>query len=101
MESEFVRPELRVEQSDVDVRALAARLDRADILLLRQFYVTGSPNPNDTVPHILRVLVDTVQRGGGPVSRLSYGAIRYRLENLVALGLLGKIARTNPAAYCP
>ena len=27
--------------------------------------------------------------------------IRYRLENLVAVGLIGKIDRTNPAVYYP
>jgi len=95
----------RVEQQEVlpvvDVAGLAERLDRIDILLLRKFYHTGQPYPDDTSCHILRLLVDSVHRSRGPLARLSYGAIRYRLDNLVALGLLGKVHRSNPAAYMP
>jgi hypothetical protein len=76
-------------------------LDRADILLLREFYLTGRPFPDDTEIHVLRLLADRVRRGNGPLGRLSYGAIRRRLENLVSVGLLGRIAHTNPAAYYP
>ena len=86
----------------MDVRAVAARLDRTDILLLRQFYLTRSPCPHDTQGHVLRLLVDRVQRNSEFAGkRLSYSAIRHRLENLVALGLLGKIPRTNPKIYYP
>jgi hypothetical protein len=46
-------------------------------------------------------LADRLRRSPGPFSRLSYGAIRHRLENLVALGLLGRIQKTNPAVYYP
>ena len=88
-------------ERSIDVPALAARLDRADILLLREFYLTGRPYPDDTELHVLRLLADKVRRGNGPLSRLSYSAIRRRLENLVSLGLLGRIAHTNPAAYYP
>jgi hypothetical protein len=80
---------------------LAVRLDRADILLLREFYLTGRPYPNDTESHVLRLLADRVRRGNGPMARLSYSAIRRRLEHLESLGLLGRIAHTNPAAYYP
>jgi len=88
-------------ERSIDVPALAARLDRTDVLLLREFYLTGRPYPDDTEPHILRVLADRVRRGHGPLARLSYSAIRRRLEHLAALGLLGRIAHTNPAAYYP
>ena len=88
-------------ERSIDVPALAARLDRADILLLREFYVTGQPYPDDTETHVLRLLADRVRRGNGSLARLSYGAIRRRLENLVSVGLLGRIAHTNPAAYYP
>ena len=71
------------------------------MLLLKEFYYTGEPYPHDTTPQILRVLVNTLTRGDGPLARRSYSSIRRRLENLVALGLIGKIARTNPAAYYP
>ena len=92
--------QLALERS-IDVPALAARLDRADILLLREFYLTGRPYPNDTESHILRLLSDRVRRGNGPLARLSYSAIRRRLEHLESLGLLGRIVHTNPAAYYP
>ena len=85
----------------VDVAAIAERLDRMDILLLKEFYHTGQPFPNDTISHVLRLLADKLRQGSGPLARLSYGAIRRRLENLVGLGLLGKIPRTNPAVYYP
>jgi len=88
-------------ERSIDVPALAARLDRADVLLLREFYLTGRPYPDDTETHVLRLLADRVRRGNGPLGRLSYGAIRRRLENLVSVGLLGRIAHTNPAAYYP
>jgi hypothetical protein len=95
-----VAEHLALERS-IDVPALAARLDRADILLLREFYVTGRPYPNDTESHILRLLADRARRGKGPLARLSYSAIRRRLEHLESLGLVGRIAHTNPAAYYP
>ena len=85
----------------VDVAALADRLDRADVLLLKEFYHTGRPFPDDTISHVLRLLANKLKRGSGPLGRLSYSAIRHRLENLVALGLLGKIPHTNPAVYYP
>ena len=88
-------------ERSIDVPALAARLDRADILLLREFYLTGRPYPDDMDSHVLRLLADRLRRGRGPLARLSYGAIRRRLENLVSVGLLGRIAHTNPAAYYP
>ena len=100
MEQQLVRRE--EESLELDVPAMAARLDRTDILLLRQFYLTRSPHPNDTEGHVLRLLVDKLKRNGGLAGkRLSYSAIRHRLENLVALGLLGKILRTNPKIYYP
>jgi len=101
MGDQLTRTEQAVLGHGLDVAALAARLDRMDVLLLKEFYHTGQPFPNDTTPHILRVLVDRLKRGSGPLARLSYSGIRGRLENLVALGLVGKIARTNPAAYYP
>ena len=101
MGDEFARTEQATVEQRVDVAALAGRLDRIDVLLLKEFYHTGQPYPDDTISHVLRLLVSKLKRTGGPLSRLSYGAIRYRLENLVALGLLGRIPQTNPAVYYP
>jgi len=90
--------QLNVPRLDLD--RLAARLDRMDILLLREFYVTGRPYPDDTTSYVLRLLVDEFQRrhrrGRG---QASYHTIRRRLENLRALGLVGKIPQTNPVVY--
>ena len=101
MGGQFARAQEQALERGIDVPALAARLDRADILLLREFYATGRPYPDDTDSHVLRLLADRVRRGSGPLAGLSYGAIRYRLENLVALGLVGRVPRTNPAIYYP
>jgi len=97
----MVPAELQALETAIDVRALAARLDREDVLLLREFYVAGRPGREDITSHVLRLLVDRLRRRPGPLARLSYGAIRHRLENLVALGLLGRVPRTNPAVYFP
>jgi len=59
MERLLVRQEESVQS---DVRTMAARLDRTDILLLRQFYITRSPYPHDTQSYVLRLLVDKIQR---------------------------------------
>ena len=101
MGGQFTQSQQEALTRAIDVPALAARLDRSDILLLREFYVTGQPYPDDATPHVLRLLADRLRRGRGPLGRLSYGAIRHRLENLVAVGLLGRIAHTNPAVYYP
>ena len=101
MGGQLARAQEQALERGIDVPALAARLDRADILLLREFYATGRPYPDDTDSHVLRLLADRVRRGKGPLAGLSYGAIRYRLENLVALGLVGRVPQTNPAIYYP
>ena len=97
----LARVEQQFLQHGIDVPALAARLDRHDILLLREFYFTGRPYPDDTEGHVLRLLADRLRRGNGPLSTLSYSAIRLRLENMAALGLLCHVPHTNPAIYNP
>ena len=101
MGEQFLRAEHQVETPRLDVKALAQRLDRQDMLLLKEFYHTGMPAPDDTASHVLRLLADRLGRGPGPLSKLSYSAIRRRLENLHDLGLVGKVPRTNPAIYFP
>lgn len=100
MGEQFLRAEQEMVPT-VNTAALAERLDRKDILLLKEFYHSGQPYPNDTISHVLCLLVDRLKRANGPFATLSYSAIRYRLENLVALGLLGRIPQTNPAVYYP
>ena len=97
-----VADHLEVTLPRLDLDRLAARLDRTDILLLREFYVTGRPYPDDTTSHVLRLLADRFCAKPGSQGRApSYGTIRHRLENLRALELVGKIAKTNPAVYVP
>ena len=62
---------------------------------------SGQPFPGDTEPHILCLLVNRLRQGRGPLAQLSYSGIRKRLENLVALGLIGHIPKTIPASYYP
>ena len=85
----------------IDAAALAQRLDRLDVLLLREFYVAGDPCRMETTPYVLGVLVDKLRRGKGPLGRRSYTTIRRRLEHLAGLGLIKRIPQTNPAAYWP
>jgi hypothetical protein len=100
MDTGGLKSESAITQLDVD--RLVRRLDRVDILLLRQFYVTGQPYPNDTTPYVLKILVRDYQANySSGRKHLSYHAVRKRLENLRALGLLGKIPKTNPAVYFP
>ena len=101
MGDQVARTEQAVLEHGLDVASLAERLDRMDVLLLKEFYYTGEPYPHDTTPQILRVLVNTLHRGSGPLARRSYSSIRHRLDNLVALGLIGKVAHSNPASYYP
>ncbi len=101
MGEQFACAEERGIEPTVNIGALVDRLDREDVLLLKEFYHMGLPYPDDTISHVLRLLVDKLKRSNGPLAKLSYGAVRYRLENLTALGLLGKIPQTNPAVYYP
>ncbi len=87
---------------ELDIDHLVARLDRMDILLLKRFYVTGRPHPDDTSSYVLRILVDEFQREHRLGKKAaSYHTIRHRLENLRALSLIGKIPKTNPTVYFP
>jgi len=99
MSQSLARSELLIPQIEVD--KLIARLDKTDIMLLRYFYVTGKPFPDDTMGYVLKILVDEYKVRHGTGKDLSYSALRKRLENLRALGLVEKIPRTNPAIYNP
>jgi phage terminase small subunit len=51
--------------------------------------------------YVLKILVDEYKIKSHVGKDLSYSALRKRLENLRALGLVEKIPRTNPAIYNP
>jgi len=98
MRPNLAQTELLVPQIDVD--KFIARLDRKDILLLRCFYVRDRQSFDNTTSYALKLLVEELKTKHKTSFRtLSYSAVRRRLENLKALGLVGKIPRTNPAIY--
>ena len=81
------------------VFALAERLDFVNIQILREFYATGLPFPNDTQPHVFSMLYMDMRSS----ARIKMGleAFRKRLDFLVSMGLIEKVARSNPASYHP
>lgn len=89
------------ETSDIrnDILALVERLDFLDVQLLRKFYMSGKEFPNDVQPYCFPILYMEMKVN----HKITIGneALRKRLDNLVAHGLLEKNARTNPAVYNP
>jgi hypothetical protein len=75
------------------------RLDFLDVQLLRKFYSTGKEFPLDTQPHCFPILFKEMRDN----NHLQIGteALRKRLDNLVRVGLLGKIQNSNPTNYTP
>lgn len=78
---------------------LAERLDFLDVQLLRKFYMNGKEQPFDLQPYCLPILYNEMK----VTHRIKIGlnAFRYRLNNLVKLGLLDRIYRSNPALFTP
>jgi len=70
MSQSLARSELLIPQIEVD--KLIARLDKTDIMLLRYFYVTGKPFPDDTMGYVLKILVDEYKVRHGTGKDLSY-----------------------------
>jgi len=81
------------------ILSFAETLDFINIQILRKFYATGLPFPHDTQPHVFSMLYMDMKN----VHRVPIGleAMRKRLDFLVAAGLIGKVARSNPASYYP
>jgi hypothetical protein len=75
------------------------RLDFLDVQILRKFYSTGREFPLDTQPHCFPILFKEMRDN----NHLQIGAeaLRKRLDNLVRVGLLGKISNSNPTNYTP
>lgn len=75
------------------------RLDFLDVQILRKFYSTGKDYPFDTQPHCFPILYKEMKDN----NHLQIGteALRKRLDNLVRVGLLGKIQNSNPTNYTP
>lgn len=79
--------------------ALANKLDFVDIQILRRFYMTGKEFPHDTQPCCFPILY-TEMRANGQI-KIGMEGLRKRLNNLVRVGLLGKIRHSNPTNYEP
>ncbi len=84
---------------DENVLTLAERMDFLDVQLLRKFYSTGKPFPNDTQPFCFPVLFMEMKVNNK--IQIGLEALRKRLDNLVSLGFLEKVVRSNPANYTP
>lgn len=81
------------------VFALAEKIDFINIQILRKFYATGLPFPNDTQPHVFSMLYMDMRS----TARITIGleAFRKRLDYLASVGLVGKVVKSNPASYYP
>lgn len=91
----------RIETQDLDAVLidLVERLDFLDVQILRKFYTTGKEFPLDTQPHCFPILYKEMCDS----NHLQIGAeaLRKRLDNLVRVGLLDKIRKSNPTNYTP
>lgn len=102
LDSFFEKPlEQNIETRNLDevLMDFVERLDFLDIQILRKFYSTGKEYPFDTQPHCFPILYKEMCDN----NHLQIGseALRKRLDNLVYVGLLGKIQRSNPTNYTP
>lgn len=79
--------------------SFAERLDFINIQILRKFYMTGREFPNDTQPHCFSVLYMEMKNNNK--IRIGSEAFRKRLDKLVAMKLIKKVGRSNPANYFP
>lgn len=75
------------------------RLDFLDVQLLRKFYSTGKEFPLDTQPHCFPILYK--EMCDNHHLQIGAEALRKRLDNLVRVGFLGKIQKSNPTNYTP
>ena len=82
-----------------DAIILAERLDFLDVQLLRKFYMNGKEQPFDLQPYCLPILYREMKVTHH--IKIGLNAFRYRLNNLVKLGLLDRIYRSNPALFTP
>ena len=93
--------EKQLEQDSLlqEISSFAERLDFLDIQILRKFYVTNKPFPNDTKPWCFPILYHEMKTKHK--MKLGLEGFRKRLDNLVKLKLLVKIKHSNPVNYMP
>ena len=96
-----MKQETRQKLKDVleEVTELVEKLDFLDIQLLRKFYHTNKPFPNDTQVWCFPILYQEMKTA----HHLKIGpeALRKRLDNFVRLNLLEKVKNSNPVSYLP
>ena len=97
MQKEIFVSEIRDVYEEID--RFAEKLDFLDIQLLRKFYLTNKPFPNDTKVWCFPLLYQEMKTTHR--LKLSLEGLRKRLNNLVKLGLLEKINHSNPTTYAP
>lgn len=96
---EFTVKDEKILESSSDPLILAERLDFLDIQILRKFYMTGKNFPYDTQPYCFPILYKEMKTNNH--LKIGIEALRKRLNNLVATGLLKKVRRSNPVNYVP
>ena len=78
---------------------LAERLDFLDVQLLRKFYMNGREETFALQSYCLPILFNEMKVA--QKMKIKLNAFRYRINNLVKLGLLTRVLRSNPAIYLP
>lgn len=78
---------------------LAERLDFLDIQLLRKFYMNGKEETFNLQSYCLPILFNEMKLT--QKVKIKLNAFRYRINNLVKLGLLTRVLKSNPAIYLP
>lgn len=87
------------EKENIEMAFLLERLDFTDIIILKKFYLTGKPFPNDTQPYCFPILYSEMKENNN--LRLTKEGLRKRLNSLVKTNLLEKIEGSNPSVYLP
>jgi len=85
--------------TEIFIRQVLERMDFLDVLILKKFYLTGKPFPNDIQPYCFPFLYNELKLQHQ--IKLTLEGLRKRLNSLVNLGLLKKIEGTNPTIYFP
>jgi hypothetical protein len=82
-----------------DILPLIEKLDFLDIQILRKFYMTGKEFPSDSQPYCFPILFQEMK--ANHQLKIGMEALRKRLNNLVRMGLLEKVKKSNPTNYVP
>jgi len=99
METNNISSVLQKSVLEDSVVSFANKLDFVNIQILREFYATGQSFPNDTMPHVFSMLY--MEMRGSQRITVGLEAFRKRMDALVSIGLLKKVAKSSPACYHP